>query len=941
MKSRLFICLSAIIALTSCQEELMPQQKPVADRVPSEFHGTIEEMDATKTYLDEFNNVRWAIGDQITIFAGNTLAERYQVTDDSHGKTSADFDYIRSSSFAGGSDITNNIAFYPYSGNIDCAYGDSNSPVESYVLTGVVLPSVQEYAADSFGPGAAPMVAVTGSADEYGLKFRNICGGLKLQVLGNDRIASVRLTGNGGEVLCGPAEIKAFVDYSVPSITMTGDDTEVTLDCGEGVQLNMDEATSFIISLPPMEFAEGFTVELTDVDGGKMTVTASVANTITRSSLLRMPAITYVSDLSAKGTANSYIVSQKGAYKIRTVKGNSDESVGEAASAEVLWESFGTDVIPNVGDLVKDAEYSDGYISFKTADTFKEGNAVIAAKDEAGNILWSWHIWLVEDEIKEHEYAFGAGTLMDRNLGATSAVPGEVETFGLLYQWGRKDPFLGFDSERTEAGSTIKWPEATQTSETTGTIEYTISHPTEFICGTGANISDCYYDWIFDENSPEEHRWANTKTIYDPCPPGWSVPYNSGETIWKKASFPITLEPDEVINNKGCLYSYIYCGQEAWYPATGGRSYDDGRLHSANINLEWWDAKRGNLINTRFIEGHTYNCAHGISVRCYKENSSVPAATLSPAETANSYIIPEKGVYSFPAVKGNSDESVGEVASAEVLWESFGTDTEPSEGDLVKNVKFEDGNIVFNTNTEYKEGNAVVAAKDAEGTILWSWHLWFVEDEIVEHEYANNAGTLMDRNLGATSAVPGEIETFGLLYQWGRKDPFLGSSSKSDGVFAKGTMAWREGNEYDGEDAVGKSIADPTFFMTNWHDSDNESDLWNNVKTIYDPCPAGWMVPDGDVWTKSGIINQLSFDYSLIGLTSEHNGSTIWFPASGYRFHYDEGGLGWVGDDTRFWSNSLESSFYNFPDMAVPEITPGEAAMGLSVRCYKIGSGTL
>ena len=235
----------------------------------------------------------------------------------------------------------------------------------------------------------------------------------------------------------------------------------------------------------------------------------------------------------------------------------------------------------------------------------------------------------------------------------------------------------------------------------------------------------------------------------------------------------------------------------------------------------------------------------------------------------------------------------------------------------------------------------MIAAKDEAGNILWSWHIWLVEDEIKEHEYAFGAGTLMDRNLGATSAVPGEVETFGLLYQWGRKDPFLGSSSKSDGVFAKGTMAWREGNEYDGEDAVGKSIADPTFFMTNWHDSDNESDLWNNVKTIYDPCPAGWMVPDGDVWTKSGIINQLSFDYSLIGLTSEHNGSTIWFPASGYRFHYDEGGLGWVGDDTRFWSNSLESSFYNFPDMAVPEITPGEAAMGLSVRCYKIGSGTL
>ena len=941
MKSRLFICLSAIIALTSCQEELMPQQKPVADRVPSEFHGTIEEMDATKTYLDDFNNVRWAIGDQITIFAGNTLAERYQVTDDSHGKTSADFDYIRSSSFAGGSDITNNIAFYPYSGDIDCAYGDSNSPVESYVLTGVVLPSVQEYAADSFGPGAAPMVAVTGSADEYGLKFRNICGGLKLQVLGNDRIASVRLTGNGGEVLCGPAEIKAFVDYSVPSITMTGDDTEVTLDCGEGVQLNMDEATSFIISLPPMEFAEGFTVELTDVDGGKMTVTASVANTITRSSLLRMPAITYVSDLSAKGTANSYIVSQKGAYKIRTVKGNSDESVGEAASAEVLWESFGTDVIPNVGDLVKDAEYSDGYISFKTADTFKEGNAVIAAKDEAGNILWSWHIWLVEDEIKEHEYAFGAGTLMDRNLGATSAVPGEIEAFGLLYQWGRKDPFLGSSSKSDDpnytgdiALSTIVWPDYYKT-EGEDVLDLSIASPIQFIT-----------NW--PEDKELETLWNKKKTIYDPCPPGWMV---ATESSIKGSGIEMSdLIYDHI--NRGLLINHN--GNEIWYPSTGLKDFNteyDGKLLFVGGDTRIWMADA--FTTDRFSISLYYypnpdqenigyypdSQCQGFSVRCLKENSSVPAATLSPAETANSYIIPEKGVYSFPAVKGNSDESVGEVASAEVLWESFGTDTEPSEGDLVKNVKFEDGNIFFNTNTEYKEGNAVVAAKDAEGTILWSWHLWFVEDEIVEHEYANNAGTLMDRNLGATSAVPGEIETFGLLYQWGRKDPFLGSSSKSDGVFAKGTMAWREGNEYDGEDAVGKSTADPTFFMTNWHDSDNESDLWNNVKTIYDPCPAGWMVPDGDVWTKSGIINQLSFDYSLIGLTSEHNGSTIWFPASGYRFHYD-GYLGWVGDDTRFWSNSLESSFYNFPDMAVPEITPGEAAMGLSVRCYKIGSGT-
>lgn len=31
---------------------------------------------------------------------------------------------------------------------------------------------------------------------------------------------------------------------------------------------------------------------------------------------------------------------------------------------------------------------------------------------------------------------------MDRNLGAVSATPGDAGAIGLLYQWGRKDPFV-------------------------------------------------------------------------------------------------------------------------------------------------------------------------------------------------------------------------------------------------------------------------------------------------------------------------------------------------------------------------------------------------------------------------------------------------------------------------------------------------------------------
>ena len=139
-------------------------------------------------------------------------------------------------------------------------------------------------------------------------------------------------------------------------------------------------------------------------------------------------------DLSSSASANCYIVSNAGLYKFKTVKGNSSESVGNVASAAILWETFGTSETPECLDLIKAVDYENGYLAFQTADTFKEGNAVIAAKDADGNILWSWHIWLT-DQPQGQVYYNDAGTMMDRNLGSTSATPGDVGALGLLYQW--------------------------------------------------------------------------------------------------------------------------------------------------------------------------------------------------------------------------------------------------------------------------------------------------------------------------------------------------------------------------------------------------------------------------------------------------------------------------------------------------------------------------
>ena len=168
---------------------------------------------------------------------------------------------------------------------------------------------------------------------------------------------------------------------------------------------------------------------------------------------------------------------------------------------------------------------------------FKEGNAVIAAKDADGNILWSWHIWLT-DQPQAQVYNNDAGTMMDRNLGATSATPSDVGALGLLYQWGRKDPFLGSSSisSNTIAKSTITWPSAVSSDSSNGTIEYATAHPTTFITYNWSN-----YDWYYTgSSSTDDTRWTTSssdKSIYDPCPAGWRVP---DKGIWSKAGFGTT-----------------------------------------------------------------------------------------------------------------------------------------------------------------------------------------------------------------------------------------------------------------------------------------------------------------------------------------------------------------------------------------------------------------
>ena len=282
MKKNILSALAICAALLGCQKNEISETRPSG----VELHATIEDDASAKTVMDENNNIRWSQGDQIIAFMKSSYGHTYQVKSSFIGETYADFSKVSSSSgddLSAGMEWDHIVAYYPYAESIKCAKIGDN-----YALN-VVLPSEQTYAVESFGNGSMAMVAVSEDND---ITFRNVLGGMKLQLRGTQKVKSIMLEGKNNEKLSGAATVTAYTDETKPAITMaSGASTSVTLNCGSGIQLNESKATEFIIALPPVLFSKGFTVTVTDDAGNEQTIETDKENAVLRSSLIIMPEV--------------------------------------------------------------------------------------------------------------------------------------------------------------------------------------------------------------------------------------------------------------------------------------------------------------------------------------------------------------------------------------------------------------------------------------------------------------------------------------------------------------------------------------------------------------------------------------------------------------------------------------------------------------------------
>ena len=334
MKKLLILLTSAALFAAGCQSEI---QTPSSQDNGTDFKAAIETVEVgSKTSMDADLNIYWLQYDQLAIFQGFNIADKYQVTENTAGTSLgvftlvADYSGAVNDNFTSGMevDINTNIALYPYQDNLSCSIKVESDNIKAYVISNVVIPEIQHYAEDSFGNSSLLMTAVTQTLGDKNLKFMNVLGAMRLQLLGTDVVKSVKIEGKNGEKLSGKSEITAYADRKTPVITMSDDAyTSVTLDCGEGVELNTSKATSFIIALPPVDFANGFKITLTTSEGEtkvlETTAASAQTNKILRSTLLSMP----VKDLSGMvhltfTESNENIANpERGFYEARSTTG--------------------------------------------------------------------------------------------------------------------------------------------------------------------------------------------------------------------------------------------------------------------------------------------------------------------------------------------------------------------------------------------------------------------------------------------------------------------------------------------------------------------------------------------------------------------------------------------------------------------------------------------
>lgn len=285
MKILKFFALAAILfaACDNVTTEMSYDQNLIT--VEAAERVTVEFCDETaRTYVENGDRLRWTEGDEISYFPGVTCNIQYRF-DGKTGDNSGTFTRVTEKLVTGNA-LVNTYAVYPY--NVTTSMSDEG-------IVGYNFPKEQLYAEKSFGLGANAMIAVTEGKYDNVLRFKNAGGYLKLQLYGKATISNIVLRGNNNEILAGEATITGSFDKE-PMVSMAANgETEITINCGNGIELGNSAATAteFWFVVPETTFTKGLTIVATDTQGNSFEQSTSNVIKVERNHILPMQAIEF------------------------------------------------------------------------------------------------------------------------------------------------------------------------------------------------------------------------------------------------------------------------------------------------------------------------------------------------------------------------------------------------------------------------------------------------------------------------------------------------------------------------------------------------------------------------------------------------------------------------------------------------------------------------
>ena len=487
--------------------------------------------------------------------------------------------------------------------------------------------------------------------------FENLCGAVAFrfndyQELRGMKITNVTLTSKSvnisgwGYVDPATGELTLYgSDESDRYISVNNDKSTGPYDIANTEEKSINDAgkTGFIMALPAGTYPENdLTVTITD-NFGRVFERVITSELVVRPGELRtFPTLSFT---FSYGKSNCIVVKKRetksfdaapyysfskslavdSMQPVMTVKvenGENGEDVEavetlvpfceEGTTLERVWGIRNNYAKPTVTSILPDGNFTKKGNTITITGGTNVGNALLALKASDGTILWSWHIWVVDD-LADQTYTNceGQPTFLDRNLGATSNVYNNKYSIGLYYQYGRKDPFV----IRTDAFTVVTKSGDYYTADVEITdvvvrnsdnsnMSWTIKNPNKRIVYTEtAAVSPPagFYNWL-SPTAEIESNWGSPgkvttvdecaaskggyKTIYDPCPEGYRVPdyyYFTG----------LTSENGVGESGKGVKFT-VANGVEAVYPLPGtlsvGNTGDKGVFYYNYRGFYWTTA---------------------------------------------------------------------------------------------------------------------------------------------------------------------------------------------------------------------------------------------------------------------------------------------------------------------------------------------------------------